>query len=168
MNTGRVTDSRIWPAVLLAAVIIAGVVVIGLKYQPAPGIEISIAPERPRQGNIYVGGEVNNPGFYPLHDGDTLESIIASAGGLKDGAGLEQVSLVVAGADAAQPQKININRAEAWLLEALPGVGEARADAIIEYRRQRGLFHDIYELASVPGLGEAIFQNIKDLITVAD
>jgi competence protein ComEA len=63
---------------------------------------------------------------------------------------------------------VNINTAEAWLLEALPGIGEARAQAIIEYRLQHGPFRDIYELEKVPGLGEENFKHIADLITVND
>ncbi len=67
-----------------------------------------------------------------------------------------------------QPQKIDINRAEAWLLEALPGIGPSKAQAIIAYRRQNGGFKHITEITKVEGIGPAIYEEIKDLITVAD
>jgi len=67
-----------------------------------------------------------------------------------------------------QPQKIDINRAEAWLLEALPGIGPSKAQAIIDYRQQNGGFGHIAEITEVEGIGLAIYEQIKDLITIAD
>lgn len=67
-----------------------------------------------------------------------------------------------------QPQKIDINRAEAWLLEALPGIGESKAQAIIAYRQQNGGFKHITEITLVDGIGPAIYEDIKELITVGD
>jgi comEA protein len=67
-----------------------------------------------------------------------------------------------------EPQKIDINRAEAWLLEALPGIGPSKAQSIIDYRQQNGGFSDISELLNVSGIGQDIYQKIKDLITVGD
>jgi comEA protein len=69
---------------------------------------------------------------------------------------------------AELPQKIDINRAEAWLLEALPGIGESKAQAIIAYRQQNGGFKHITEITEVEGIGPAIYEDIKDLITVGD
>jgi comEA protein len=67
-----------------------------------------------------------------------------------------------------QPQKIDINRAETWLLEALPGIGPSKAQAIIDYRQQNGGFKHITEITRVEGIGPAIYEQIKDLITVSD
>jgi competence ComEA-like helix-hairpin-helix protein len=69
---------------------------------------------------------------------------------------------------AELPQKIDINRAEAWLLEALPGIGESKAQAIIAYRQQNGRFKHIIEVTEVEGIGPAIYEEIKELITVGD
>ncbi len=66
------------------------------------------------------------------------------------------------------PHRIDINRAEAWLLEALPGIGETRAQAIIAYRQQNGGFGHIIEITNVKGIGPTIYEDIKDLITVGD
>ena len=67
-----------------------------------------------------------------------------------------------------QPQKIDINRAEAWLLQALPGIGPGKAQAIIDYRQQNGGFSNIVEITEVPGIGDSIYEDIRDLITVGD
>ena len=72
------------------------------------------------------------------------------------------------GNPAELPQKIDINRAEAWLLEALPGIGEIKAQAIIAYRQQNGGFSHITEITKVEGIGPAIYEEIKELITVGD
>jgi len=66
------------------------------------------------------------------------------------------------------PQKIDINRAEAWLLEALPGIGPSKARAIIDYRQQNGGFKHTTEITRVDGIGPALYEEIKDLITVSD
>jgi competence ComEA-like helix-hairpin-helix protein len=77
-----------------------------------------------------------------------------------------EATVVVGPAD--EPQKIDINRAEAWLLEALPGIGPSKAQAIIDYRQQNDGFSDITEITQVPGIGPSIYEDIKELITVGD
>jgi competence protein ComEA len=117
--------------------------------------------------SIYIGGNVNNPGFYPLKSADSVESLIKAAGGIQNGDGDYQLELILdCGHNSAQ--KIDINRAEAWLLEALPGIGENRAKAIIQYRIDNGGFKNINELLKVDGIGQDTFDNLKDLITAAD
>ncbi len=169
MKAGRFINGWTVAAVLLAAIIIAGGAVIWSKQSRSQVIEISAAPTQEVRGSIYVGGEVNNPGFYPLKDGDGIEDILRAAGGLTDGADLSRLELVVYGLDEENtPQKVNINRAEAWLLAALPGIGEIKAQAIIDHRRQNGPFRDVYELLKVDGFGDVTFERIEGLITVAD
>ena len=48
----------------------------------------------------------------------------------------------------------------------MPGIGEATAKKIIEYREEKGTFKNIEELKEVSGIGDAKFDKIKDLITV--
>lgn len=154
---------------LLLAIIIAGSVIISQKTNSGRAVEITLEPQRAVAGKIYVGGEVNNPGYYPIFANDTLDDIIAAAGGLKEGADLDRVEFTVVKADnEGTLQKININRAEAWLLQALPGVGEVKAQAIIEYRTKNGLFRDINELKQVRGFGDASFELVKNFINVND
>ncbi len=170
MKSGKIINGWTITALLLLIVIIAGSVVIVQKCGGVSGaIEITLAPEREITGTVYIGGGVRNPGYYPVFAGDTLENIIGAAGGLKEGITLDSVELSFkeAGGNEAS-QKIDINRAEAWLLEALPGVGKVKAQAIIEYRQAHGFFRDINELMNVPGFGDVSFNNVKDLITVND
>jgi len=155
--------------VLLIAIIIGGSLAIWSRYHPSQPIEITLSPEQEIQGEIYLGGAVNNPGFYPIKAGDSLDDIIRAAGGATDGADLGQLKLYIPEAKAGEPpQKVDLNRAEAWLLQALPGIGESRAQAIIDYRRQNGRFHHTSELIKVEGIGATTYEKIKHLITVAD
>lgn len=61
--------------------------------------------------------------------------------------------------------RININTANEEELMQLPGIGKQKADAILEYRLTYGKFYDISEIMDVPGIGEGIFEKIKDQIT---
>ena len=51
---------------------------------------------------------------------------------------------------------VNLNTAGLDALCTLPGVGESRARAILEYRRQHGPFQRVEDAADVPGLTEAV------------
>jgi competence ComEA-like helix-hairpin-helix protein len=50
----------------------------------------------------------------------------------------------------------------------LPGIGEVLAQRIVDYRSANGLFQRIEDLLKVSGIGEAVFENMKDFITVSD
>lgn len=62
--------------------------------------------------------------------------------------------------------KININSASKFQLMSLTGIGEGKADAIIEYRKTNGPFKSIEEIKNVKGIGESIYQKIKGKIKV--
>ncbi len=62
--------------------------------------------------------------------------------------------------------KVNINKATVSELMTLSGIGEAKAEAIISYRNKNGNFNTIDDIKNVSGLGDAIFNKIKDNITV--
>ncbi|SRR5712692_434640 len=63
---------------------------------------------------------------------------------------------------------IDINTADQATLAALPDVGEARARAIVDYRQQHGPFKTVEEMKQVPSIGEQVFANIKEKITVGE
>ena len=155
--------------ILLVVITVTGGIVAWSRYSPGKPVEISLPPGQEQQGMIYIGGNVTNPGFYPFTSGDSLETLIQAAGGTTGSANLSDVKLYIPGVGEGQePQKVDINRAEAWLLEALPGVGETLAQRIIDYRRQNGPFRNTKELLEVAGIGSAIYEQIKHLITVVD
>ena len=80
-------------------------------------------------------------------------------------AGQERASGTGAAAEAASG-KVNLNTASKETLMTLTGIGEARAEAIIAYRRDAGPFLVIEDIMKVSGIKEAAFQKIKDDITV--
>ncbi len=59
---------------------------------------------------------------------------------------------------------IDINNASADILVLLPGIGPAKANAIIDYRNEMGFFKDPKELTNVKGIGEATFDNIREFV----
>ncbi|WMI80182.1 ComEA family DNA-binding protein [Anaerotignum sp. MB30-C6] len=63
-------------------------------------------------------------------------------------------------------EKININTADQQTLEALPGVGEKIAKAIVSYREEKGLFHSIDEIVHVSGIGVKKRNQMKEFIIV--
>lgn len=62
---------------------------------------------------------------------------------------------------------VNLNTATAAQLDALPGIGKATAERIIEYRQKAGGFKKTEELMNVQGIGEKNFLKLKPLVTVA-
>ena len=169
MTIGKLNQFWTLITVLLIAIIVIGGIAAWSRYSQPQPIEISIPPSQELQGEIYIGGAVSNPGFYPLEVGDSIEALIQAAGGATGNADLTGLKIYVPEiGEEEQPQKIDLNRAEAWLLKALPGIGETLAQRIIDYRNQNGPFRNIYELIKVAGIGPATYEQIKHLITVAD
>ena len=62
--------------------------------------------------------------------------------------------------------RVNINHASSQELMELPGIGESKAERIIAYRQAHGDFTSCEEVMNVNGIGEAMYENIKDHITV--
>lgn len=63
-------------------------------------------------------------------------------------------------------KKININTASLTELQELPRIGEKVAQRIINFRKENGKFKKIEEIMKVQGIGEKVFKQIKDRITV--
>ena len=76
------------------------------------------------------------------------------------------LSFVGGSADAEHNAKININTANIEKLMSLKGIGEKKAESIVEYREKIGSFTTIDELKGVKGVGDKIFNKIKHLIVV--
>jgi len=171
MTISRFSKYRTLLIIVLVTTITVGGIVAWTRYSGSQPIEIALSkPLSQEQPNkIYIGGAVTNPGFYPIRAGDSLEALIQAAGGTTSSADPSGLKLYIPElGEGVEPQKINLNRAEVWLLEALPGIGETLAQRIVDYRQQNGPFQNINELIKVEGIGAATYEQIKDLITVAD
>ncbi len=156
--------------VFLLVSLIAGGILLVVKQSSHKRIEICLSQTAPIQHkcDIYIGGAVANPGFYPLEEDDTIEDLIQSAG-LAPDADTSKIKIYVSSTDEiSQSQRININRAEAWLLDALPGIGPDRAQAIVDYRNQNGPFRRIEDLLNIGGIGNTTLDTIRELIAVED
>ncbi|MFC2058175.1 helix-hairpin-helix domain-containing protein [Chloroflexota bacterium] len=164
------------PAIaLLVAVILAGLAIFLYRQTSLPhATEITISPPSPNI-QVHIEGAVVNPGVYSLNVADRIADAVEAAGGFSDDADREAVNLAAMLSDGDRvyihstgevPQKININTADVWLLDALHGIGEELAQDIIDYRTENGPFQAIEDLTSVTGIGLALFELIKDKITV--
>ena len=167
--TPRVSWFWVSATIVLVVTIILGGLVAWSKYNNAAAIVISIAQPEEAEGLVYIDGGVTVPGAYPFTTSDSIATLVQAAGGLKDDASLSEVSLDVPVPGASlQTQRVNINRADVWLLQALPGIGETLANRIVDYRQQNGPFRHTSELTGVSGIGETLYEKIEDLITISD
>ena len=63
-------------------------------------------------------------------------------------------------------EKINLNTADSYDLQRLPGIGEKRAEDIIAYREEHGPFQTVDELDEVSGIGSGILEGLREYATV--
>ena len=68
--------------------------------------------------------------------------------------------------DSSSAIKLSINKATKEELMLLPGIGEAKANDIIKYRTENNGFKSIDEIKNIPGIGDSIFDQIKENITI--
>lgn len=131
---------------------------------------------------IHLVGAVFKPGIYHLPAGSRVYELVEAAGGASEDADTnsvnlarplfdgEQVTIYRVGeteTDQSSPEgKVNINKASVEELKALPSIGGVRAQRIIEHREKYGFFSHITEIMDVSGIGQGIFKQIEDLITV--
>lgn len=131
---------------------------------------------------VYICGSVLKPGVYGLTAGSRICDVINLAGGVSDDADIDVINqaekisdgqkiYVPSYGESVQQSEINnglinINTADIAVLTSLPGIGEARAEAIISYRNSSGGFSKIEDIMNVNGIKEAAFNKIKDYICV--
>ena len=164
--------NKYWLLVIafLLVSLITGVIMLAVKQNSHKPIEISIlqTTQIKYKGEIYIGGAIANPGFYPLSEDDTIYALVQSAG-LAPDADTSKIEIYVPKVnESSRPQRINLNRAETWLLDALPGIGPDRAQDIVDYRTRNGQFSRLEDLLRVEGIGQSTLDEIKDLITLED
>ncbi len=136
---------------------------------------------------VDLRGAITNPGIYKLDSNARMYELIKKAGGFKE-ANQECVNQAQILTDEQQiiipsndedcsgdssslnsnsnGTKLNINEASVEQLTTLPGIGQTRAQQIVDYRDTNGKFKSIDDLKNVNGIGEQTFLNISELISV--
>ena len=145
---------------------------------------------------VHVCGAVAKEGVYALPEGSRVTDCIASAGGflenadktyhnlaarIADGQKIyvptveetralsvedRELSAVERNEDDEGTKKVNLNTADATELMTLSGIGETKAESIIRYREKVGAFQSIEELKQVSGIGDAMFERVRENIVV--
>ncbi|HWO77713.1 MAG TPA: helix-hairpin-helix domain-containing protein [Bacillus sp. (in: firmicutes)] len=138
---------------------------------------------------VDIKGAVHNPGVFTVPSDSRLHEVIEKAGGFTAEADTVQVNLALkvwdqmlmyvpkkgesadiisstAAPGTSDVKKININSASQSELTELTGIGEKKAQAIIEFREKNGAFKTIEDLLLVPGIGEGILSNIREDISL--
>ena len=67
-----------------------------------------------------------------------------------------------------EENKVSINAGTVEELKSLKGIGDVKAQAIVDYRKQHGSFKDVNDLKNVKGIGDVTFKGIEDRITLLD
>jgi competence protein ComEA len=157
----------------------------------APDAAVAAAPLSSAVTTIVVSvmGRVHRPGLVRLPHGARVADAIEAAGGVLPGTDLGYLNLARKVVDGellaigvtpppAQPGGgtgspagapgglVNLNTATAAELDTLPGVGPVLAQRIIDHRTRTGGFRSVEELRKVDGVGDARFEQLKDLVTV--
>jgi len=184
-----------WQSVTLGVFVglIASALIL-LVITPPQGVPIELVSQpTPSNITVYITGAVKNPGIYSLpYDSRAVEAVEA-AGGMLENADKTTINLAahmkesdkllvpfmatpVPGRMEAIPTEsrptpspdrpLNINTAVAEDLDLLPGIGPSKAAAIIDYREKYGDFKRKEDIQNVSGIGPAIFEQIKDIITI--
>jgi competence protein ComEA len=155
---------------LVTLIIVGGIFLVQQQPWSKESLEITLATPASAsttEWEIYVDGAVENPRWYSLEQDSDIVDILSMAGGSTSNSNPFKAKLYIyENGSNIGPQLISINRAEDWLLDALPGIGTALAQNIIQYREENGPFVMTEELLLVSGIGEAKYEGVKDLITV--
>jgi competence protein ComEA len=178
------------------AAVLAAVVLLARQDDNAPVWIIAPTSQQdgPAQVRVYVNGAVVNPGVYTLDSESRITDALDAAGGITNEGILDGLNLALRVKDEAeyhvlkfgesrpaavgssgattgsgvQPGGlIDLNLASVRLLDTLPGIGPALAEAIVAYRENVRPFRSIAEVQEVPKIGPVTYENMKDLVTVS-
>ena len=175
-----------WIAGIVLGATLVILVAIVVDERNAPAIRIEVADRNDRI-EVEIVGAVAEPGVYRRFRGDRVIDLIEAAGGLLPGAdtaALNQASRLADGqriyiphGAAATPISasdglaaaplVDLNRATAQELTALPGIGAVRAEAIVAFRNQHGPFTSVDELLHVGGIPAAVVDGLRPFALVS-
>ena len=158
------------------------------------GEQASVEGTIPASICVHVGGCVASPGVVYLDEGSRVADAIEAAGGLTGDASSDSLNLarvlsdgeqvIVASVESVSTSpapgvepvisqnasssagKVNINTATASELQQISGIGQSKAQKIVEYREAKGHFSSIDEIVNVSGIGDKTLEAIRDMICV--
>jgi competence protein ComEA len=154
---------------------------------PVGATDLAAGPSAQVSLLVDVAGWVRDPGVYAFAEGSRVIDAIEAAGGARPGALLQALNLAALLVDGTQilvPKEgapgapavgttgsaagglVNVNTASAADLESLPGIGEVIAQRIVDHRTANGPFTSVDQLVDVSGIGDAILESIRELVTV--
>ncbi|MGH2399200.1 MAG: helix-hairpin-helix domain-containing protein [bacterium] len=165
---------------IAAAAVIAGSAVLLAARRPAPSIRVF---EQSPQTEliVQVDGAVVRPGLYKVRPGSRAADAVEAAGGfavtadravvnqarpLRDG---ERLTVPHRSAAAQPPDsdpRVDLNRAAARDLEALPGIGPVLARRIVAHRERHGPFLRLEDLLQVEGIGPRMLERLRAGIVI--
>ncbi|MBQ9181437.1 MAG: helix-hairpin-helix domain-containing protein [Bacilli bacterium] len=164
------------------------------KITPAKAAEIEFVSDSSDKVEdiikVDIKGSIVNPGVYEVSSSDRVNDVINKAGGLLEDANTSNINLskrvkdemviVISNNQNVEEEAIDfetnnytesnnslvsINSASKEELMSLSGIGESKALAIIKYRENQK-FNSIEDIKNVNGIGDSLFEKIKDSITV--
>jgi competence protein ComEA len=190
----KVLSTKSWwqLAIGILGGLLGAAILLLFNSQPRGEAVSILPPPSPAPIRVHVTGAVSNPDVYSLAYDSRVEDAVDAAGGvlpnaytytlnlaaqLEDGDKVLVPFIAQDTSDIPQGERnkpaiasvqfpLDINTATQEELELLPGIGESKAQGIIEYRETNGPFTTVEQIQNVPGIGPGIFDEIKDLIIV--
>jgi len=182
---------------LLGLVVVGAILLVVSPQRGQPMVLVTHTPNltpaptfTPKLIRVHVTGLVNMPGVYTLPETARLEDAIQAAGGLLEEADPQSLNLAAALVDGQRltipPAQdvplttddrelsietsplVNINTASFTELDSLPGIGEVKARAILDYRQKNGLFTALEDLMKVEGISQSLFEKLEGFITLGE
>ncbi|WOO87728.1 ComEA family DNA-binding protein [Mollicutes bacterium LVI A0039] len=132
---------------------------------------------------VQVSGAVGKPGLYQMNRGDRINDLMTVADAKSYNEKcinlaqklVDEQNIYIPNSTEPCPEQpainasgiVNINLANQYELQTLPGIGEAKAQKIIEYRNDHGTFQSKEQLLEVDGISETLLSSISELIILA-
>lgn len=131
---------------------------------------------------VVLSGQIVYPGSYSIASTSTIGDLVDKAGGFLESADQNAILLDTEIATRteiyippkstyqteceieAEKEKVNINEASATQIATLDAVGDTLAQRIVTYREENGLFLALEDVKNVSGIGDAIYQRMRDYI----
>ncbi|MBJ8325652.1 helix-hairpin-helix domain-containing protein [Streptococcus pacificus] len=149
--------------------------------------EVSGSETLTQEVTIDLKGAVVKEGVYQMPSGSRINDLIEKAGGFLETADKksinlaeklideqvvyvasqgENISVITPEKKENTEEKVNLNTASLEELQGLSGIGQKRAQDILDYRETNGSFSSLEELKNVSGIGEKMFDKLKEEVSL--